>query len=152
MTTITIKEAAILTHLSKQPREADRILLTKRLGPEAKELAKGLRRKAPPMEIKKYFALAYPESDEAVLLCEVLKRMKTFIRFNVINGQWTGNLKIDEAGIGSFTIIDKYGNSGELIREFEAKVVWTESKLPKGDYNDAIDAINRELEPPRNRG
>lgn len=45
MTTLTIKEAAILAHLSKQPKEKDRVLLTKRLGPEARELAKALRRR-----------------------------------------------------------------------------------------------------------
>jgi len=39
MTTITIKEAAILSYLSKQPIESERIELTKRLGVEAKELA-----------------------------------------------------------------------------------------------------------------
>jgi hypothetical protein len=42
MTTITITEAAILAHLSKQPKESDRKMLTKRLGLEAKKLAKTL--------------------------------------------------------------------------------------------------------------
>jgi hypothetical protein len=42
MTTITIVEAAILAHLSKQPKEADRRRLTKRLGLEARKLAKNL--------------------------------------------------------------------------------------------------------------
>lgn len=45
MTTITIKEAAILAHLSKEPKEAVRKLLTARLGPDARKLARGLRRK-----------------------------------------------------------------------------------------------------------
>jgi hypothetical protein len=45
MTTITLVEAAILAHLSKQPKEANRKLLTARLGPDAKRLAKGMRRK-----------------------------------------------------------------------------------------------------------
>jgi hypothetical protein len=44
MTTITIKEAAILSHLSKQPRESDRVLLTRRLGSDAKKLARTLKR------------------------------------------------------------------------------------------------------------
>ena len=42
MTTITIVEAAILAHLSKQPKESDRRKLTKRLGLEAQKLAKNL--------------------------------------------------------------------------------------------------------------
>jgi len=42
MTTITILEAAILAHLSKQPKESIRRMLTKRLGPEARKLAKNL--------------------------------------------------------------------------------------------------------------
>jgi hypothetical protein len=45
MTIITIKEAAILSHLSKQPNKATVKLLTARLGPEAKLLAKKLIRK-----------------------------------------------------------------------------------------------------------
>lgn len=44
MTTITIVEAAILAHLSKQPNESDRRLLTKRLGKEARKLAATLKR------------------------------------------------------------------------------------------------------------
>jgi len=44
MTTISIKEAAILSHLSKQPRESDRLLLTRRLGSDAKLLARKLKR------------------------------------------------------------------------------------------------------------
>ncbi len=44
MTTITIKDAAILSHLSKQPREIDRRLLTSRLGSDAKVLARTLKR------------------------------------------------------------------------------------------------------------
>jgi hypothetical protein len=43
MTTISIKEAAILAHLSKQPKESVRKLLTARLGPDAKKLAKTLK-------------------------------------------------------------------------------------------------------------
>jgi hypothetical protein len=39
MTTITIKDAAILSHLSKQPKESDRRKLTARLSPSAKPLA-----------------------------------------------------------------------------------------------------------------
>lgn len=42
MTKIAGKDAAILAHLSKQPSEEDRLLLTSRLGPEAKKLAPSL--------------------------------------------------------------------------------------------------------------
>jgi hypothetical protein len=45
MTTITVKEAAILAFLSKQPCEYQRKKLTSRLSKEAKELAKNLIRK-----------------------------------------------------------------------------------------------------------
>ena len=48
MTTISIKDAAILSHLSKQPRERDRLLLTSRLGSDAKILARTLRREDVP--------------------------------------------------------------------------------------------------------
>jgi hypothetical protein len=47
MTTISIKDAAILSHLSKQPRESDRLLLTRRLGDDAKILARSLKRDVP---------------------------------------------------------------------------------------------------------
>jgi hypothetical protein len=40
MTTITLVEAAILAHLSKQPNERMRKLLTSRLGSDAKRIAK----------------------------------------------------------------------------------------------------------------
>jgi hypothetical protein len=45
MTTITIVEAAILAHLSKQPSKAVRELLTARLGEDAKRIAKTFIRK-----------------------------------------------------------------------------------------------------------
>lgn len=45
MTTITIKDAAILAYLSKQPKEKERKLLTERLSLAAKEVAKLLQRK-----------------------------------------------------------------------------------------------------------
>jgi len=45
MIRISIIDAAILAHLSKQPTEASRKLLTQRLGKEAKILARKLIRK-----------------------------------------------------------------------------------------------------------
>ena len=45
MTTISIVEAAILSHLSKQPNEEIRKLLTARLGEDAKRIAKTLIKK-----------------------------------------------------------------------------------------------------------
>ncbi len=42
MTRISILDAAILSHLSKQPKELDRKLLTSRLSDAAKDLAKKL--------------------------------------------------------------------------------------------------------------
>jgi hypothetical protein len=39
MTTISIVDAAILSHLSKQPSESHRLKLTRRLSPAAKGLA-----------------------------------------------------------------------------------------------------------------
>jgi hypothetical protein len=44
MTTISIVDAAILSHLSKQPSESQRLNLTKRLSPAAKGLAVNLKR------------------------------------------------------------------------------------------------------------
>jgi hypothetical protein len=43
MTTISIVDAAILSHLSKQPSESHRLKLTRRLSPAAKGLAVNLR-------------------------------------------------------------------------------------------------------------
>ena len=43
MTTISITEAAILSHLSKRPSNPQRLKLTTRLGPDAKLLAKKLK-------------------------------------------------------------------------------------------------------------
>lgn len=45
MTTVSVREAAILAHLSKQPRESVRRLLTSCLGNDAKVLARSLNRK-----------------------------------------------------------------------------------------------------------
>lgn len=43
MTTLTLLDAAILAHLSKQPIESRRKRLTRRLSPAAKIIAKTLR-------------------------------------------------------------------------------------------------------------
>ena len=44
MTTISIVDAAILSHLSKQPPEAQRLKLTRRLTPAARDLAPSFKR------------------------------------------------------------------------------------------------------------
>ena len=44
MTTISIVDAAILSYLSKQPNESQRLQLTRRLSPAARGLAVNLKR------------------------------------------------------------------------------------------------------------
>ena len=76
-TTITITDAAILAHLSKQPKEPQRRKLTKRLSKEARPLAKQMRQRKTKVTREDLLEKAFKKINE---LNE--EELKNFLKMN----------------------------------------------------------------------